>query len=356
MKSIYYLAHEKNLRRFDDLFNELDFLATEIPIEKVPSLTAFVMKEKPIVQQDYLILDVSENDWTPAHVLSAVQQLRRFSSTRLIFLGKPDEETVELFGTLAGIHHVNNLIMQKPGTDTVTELRACLTEQPQFPRKLQAIQQQLVQTAARTVSPLLIPDGLVIHVAVAGTMPRCGVTMQSFAIYHYLKSLGWRPAIWDECGRVLPQLKIFEQEFVVEKDDAVEIHGIPFCQGESSPYNAYVQDWGMLTQENAVHFGAADLNVLVASTKPWELPAVADALKQVVSHPCRGLITLASFSTQPDLDRLSKYFGAKNGLVPYYPDPWQPPELENYTKLLLPELKALCGQPRLEAVAEQEVE
>ena len=43
MKALYYLAHEEDLQRFDTLLNELDVLATAIPIEKVPSLTAFVM-------------------------------------------------------------------------------------------------------------------------------------------------------------------------------------------------------------------------------------------------------------------------------------------------------------------------
>lgn len=342
MKTVYYLAHGEDLQRFDDLFNELDMLATTIPIEKVPSLTAFVMREKPIVQQDYLILDVSGMDWTPAHILSAVQQLRRFSSAQLVFLGQPDEETIDLFGTLASVHHISHLIMQRSETDPVAELRACFQEQqPKLPKKLQAIQEQMVQTAVRTVSPLQIPDGLVIQVAVAGTMPRCGVTMQAFALYHYLKTLGWHPAIWDKCGRALPLLQTFEES--KETEHAVEIHGIPFCQEESPQFNAYVLDYGMLVPENATHFCMADLSILVGCTKPWELPSFADALKLVLSHSCRSLVTLASFSTQQDLDRLSKYFGDKNGIAPYHPNPWEPTAPQTYSKLILPELKEICG-------------
>ncbi|MET0017999.1 hypothetical protein [Oscillibacter sp.] len=352
MKALYYLAHEEDLQRFDTLFNELDVLATAIPIEKVPSLTAFVMKEKPIVQQDYILLDVSDMDWTPAHILSAVQQLRRFSSAQLVFLGKPEDETVELFGTLASVHHVSHLIMQRPGADVEAELRSCLTDSPQLPRKLQAIQEQMVHTAARTVSPLHIPDGLIIQVAVAGTMPRCGVTMQSIALYHYLKSLGWHPAVWDKCGRTLPLLQTIEEKFCTETESAVVVHGVPFCKEKTSQFNAYVLDYGMLTPENAAHFCMADLSVLVGCTKPWELPAFASALKEFLSHPCQSLITLASFSTQEDLDRLSKYFGAKNGLAPYQPNPWEPPEMQAYAKLLLPELKGICGEPHPEPECE----
>ena len=36
--------------------------------------------------------------------------------------------------------------------------------------------------------------------------------MQSFALYHYLKSLGWHPAVWDKCGRTLPLLQKIEEK------------------------------------------------------------------------------------------------------------------------------------------------
>lgn len=347
MKAIYYLAHEEELQRFDALFNELDMLATTVPIEKVPSLTAFVMREKPIVQQDYILLDVSDRDWTPAHILSAVQQLRRFSSAQLVFLGKPDEETVELFGTLASVHHIGHLIMQHPETDVNAELRNCLLDRPQLPRKLQAIQEQMVQTAARTVSPLLIPEGLVLQVAVAGIMPRCGATTQCFALYHSLKSLGWQPAIWDKCGRTLPELQKYEE--CTETENAVEVRGIPFCKGKSPQYNAYVLDYGVLTPELATCFCGADLSVLVGCTKPWELAAFHEKLGLAAS--CRSLITLASFATPQDLERLSKYF---DGGAPYNPDPWEPSAPQTYAKLLLPELKEICGEPCAEPECEAE--
>ena len=98
-------------------------------------------------------------------------------------------------------------------------------------------------------------------------MPRCGVTMQSFALYHYLKAHGWRPAIRDTTGRTLKLLQMFEQ--AEQQDDGVTvIHGVPFCGGTMAQFNAYVLDYGMLTPENAAHFCAADVCVLVGCTKP----------------------------------------------------------------------------------------
>ena len=132
-------------------------------------------------------------------------------------------------------------------------------------------------------------------------MSRCGTTTQAFCLWHYLKSLGLRPAMMDKSGTTLSSIQmVFEKEIVI-KENALEIRGIPFCETEDADHNAYILDYGRLTPENATHFGKADLSVLVGCTKPWELPAFADALRLVVSHPCRQMVTLASFSTQQDM-------------------------------------------------------
>ena len=109
----------------------------------------------------------------------------------------------------------------------------------------------------------------------------------------------------DKSGTTLSSIQmVFEKEIVI-KENALEIRGIPFCETEDADHNAYILDYGRLTPENATHFGKADLSVLVGCTKPWELPAFADALRLVVSHPCRQMVTLASFSTQQDMARSS---------------------------------------------------
>lgn len=343
MKTIYYLAHEVNLGRFDGLFTELDLLATPWPIEKIPSLVAFITKDKTVNQQDFLLIDVSGLDWSISHILSAVQQLHRFSSAQLIFLSTPSEDTTELFAALATVHHVEYFITEKKGMDAVTELRSCLLEEPQPLRRMKAVQDKLVQEAAKTAAPLTIPDGLVIHVAVAGIMPRCGTTTQTFALYHYLKRLSFSPVVWDKAGKTLPQLLKFYSDEAEERENAVEIRGIPLCREESPNFNAYILDCGILNSQNAASFSLADLAILVGGTKAWELPAFAEAYALLRDHPCRQLISLASFSTQKDMERLGKYMGKHSGCAPYHPDPWEPSSPKPYDELVLPCLKEICG-------------
>lgn len=344
MKSIYYLAREANLGRFDALFSELDLLETQWAIEKIPSLVAFITKDKTVSQQDFILIDVSHHDWSLSHILSAVQQLHRFSSAQLIFLSIPSEETTELFAALACVHHVEYFVTETEQTDTEVELRSCLLEEPRPLRRMKAVQDQLVQEATQTASPLHIPEGLVIQVSVAGSMSRCGTTTQVFAVYHYLKLLGFSPAVWDKTEKTLPMLQDFYPDDTVETEHAVEIRGIPFCQQVSNQFNAYVLDCGVLTAKNAASFSLADLSVLTGGTKTWELPAFAQAFHLLEEHPCEQFVTIASFSTQKDIEQLGEYLGKHSGCAPYHPNLWEASSPRAYETLLLPRLKEICGE------------
>lgn len=346
MKSAYYIAQSNNLERFNGLFDREGILATSFSANKIPSLTAFVMRDKAIAQQDYVLIDVGTvKMWSMSHILSAVQHLRRFSSAQLIFIGGPCEDVTELFGTLASIHHVDGLITDRAGADLEEELGKCFAGRARLPDKMQAITEMMVQQAAQAVKPLTVPPGLVVYVALAGTMARCGTTTQAFAIYHYLKSLGFHPAIWDKIGQLLPLLMKYEQLDRGE-DGAITIRGVNFCTHEMPRFDAYIVDYGVLTPENAPLFCKTDLSVLVGCTKPWELPAFAQAIKLLFGYSCQHLVVLASFSTPEELAKVTKYLGERSGIAPYNPDWWElPAGATTYTDLILPALKEICGAP-----------
>ena len=74
MKTAYYLAHQTVLERFDALFAELDILATTVAIEKVPSLTAFIMAGLSFITREHLFdqegfeeLDI--NSWDDVEII-----------------------------------------------------------------------------------------------------------------------------------------------------------------------------------------------------------------------------------------------------------------------------------------------
>lgn len=356
MRSLYFLGQAKNLSRFSPLFERENLIVTSLDTAKIPSLTGFVMRDKAIAQQDLILLDVGRVDiWSTNHILSAVQNLRRFSSAKLIFLGEPCDELTELYGILASRHNIDSLVTDSPDSDVESALSSCFDSAPKFPDKLQAIQHMMAQQTIRVVRPVTIPNGLTLQVAVAGTLPRSGVSTQSVAMHHYLSSLGFQPAIYDSTD-ILPALLEFER--CEEQDTYQTVRGISFCFSRSPEFNAYIMDLGPLTQENAARFSAADLSILIGGTKPWELPAFASSLKLLLPYSCRNLVTLANNSTKQELDSLSKYFGDHIGIAPYCPDLWHisSETTQSYASLLLPCLKEICGnqtipEPELEAEA-----
>lgn len=343
MRSLYFLAQAKNQDKFNSLFDRENMLVTTFCTEEIPSLTAFVMRDKVVAQQDLIMIDVGTVEtWSDAHILSAVQHLRRFSNAKLIFLGEDTPAVTELFGILAAHHHIEDLIIDRADVDLEAEFQKCLAGRPRLADKMQLINTMLAQQAVKVTRPLDIPPGLVVYSAVAGTMARCGTTTQAFAVYHYLKSLGFRPAVLDKLGTTLPLLMQYE-EYERGEDDIITIRGVNFTTNESPSFDAYVIDYGVLTAETAPLFCKADLSVLVGCTKPWELPAFAEAIRLLSGYTCTNFVTLASFSTPEELDKLTKYLGGSKAVVPYYPDFWSPPAGTAYAGILLPVIKEICG-------------
>lgn len=339
MIQLYYLAVPAREHRFDSVFQQLDVVATFFPIVSVPSLVAFVTRDKVIQQQNYLLIDLAEADWSNEHILSAVQTLRRFSVVKPVFLGPPGEQITILFKYLAE-QNVDGLI-----TDTGSPfdtLAAALQDDRGYLRRLSAIHQAVTEAANKEVSPLRIPPGLVIDAAVCGAMPRVGATTQAFALYHYLAQVGFQPGILDQGQPALKQLLELYRERAVEVDGCVEVNGIRIAQERTPAFNAYILDCGILTQGWVKSFCAADLSVLVGGVKPWELPALATACASARQGHPHELVTLVSFSTAEDMKAVGKYLG-DCAAVPYHPDLWTPGSDTVYRAAVLPALMRICG-------------
>lgn len=339
MIQLYYLAAPEREHRFDPVFQQLDVVATFFPIVSVPSLVAFVTRDKVIQQQNFLLIDLAGADWSNEHILNAVQTLRRFSVVKPVFLGPPGEQGTILFKHLAD-QHVDGLIIDT-GSPADT-LAAALQDDRGYLRRLSAIRQAVTEAANKEVSPLRIPPGLVIDTAVCGAMPRVGATTQAFALYHYLAQVGFQPAILDQGQPALKQLLELCRDHAVELDGCVAVNGIRIARERTPAFNAYILDCGILTQEWVKPFCAADLSVLVGGVKPWELPALATAHATALQGHPRELVTLVSFSTAEDMKTVGKYLG-DCAAVPYHPDLWTPGSDTVYRAAVLPALTRICG-------------
>lgn len=342
MKQLCYLSEQSRAGRWDELCARLDIVVTWYDIDRIKSLSAFVAREKTLYQQDYILLDLAQHTWSNEHILSAVQMLRRFFVGQLLFLSPEHTDAKQLFGALANQFHVSGLFFD--GEDAEERVQSFL-EAPREGRlaaMLGAVRDGVAAQAGKTVSPLNIPRGLTLTVAVAGAMPRCGVTTQTIALFHYLASLGFAPAILDASDRAEPLLE-FYSETCRRKDGYAELGGVLFCQEPQERFNAYIVDTGTV-RSDGVLFRDADLVVVVGGAKPWELPPLAAALAFLRDVKREDQIAaLISFSTPRELKQLEPYLGKHFAPCSYHPDLLAPSAPAPYQKAILPCLKALCG-------------
>lgn len=340
MIQLYYMAAPERGHRFDQVFAQLDVVAEFFPASSIPSLVAFVSRDKRIGQQDFILCDLDKTGWSDEHILSAVQLLRRFSVCRMIILAPPGEHTTALFRHLAE-QRVDGLITDRG--DPSAELAAALQGDNGYMRRLSAIQQGVADTAAKKASPLRIVPGLVIDVAVCGAMPRIGTTTQAISLYHYLDHLGFHPVLLDQGQSDWAMVQQLYKDKILEMDGHIQLNGIRITKERSSSFDAYVTDYGQLTKEWIAPVCAADLTILVGGVKPWELPALADAYTGLSEGAPKVLVTLLSFATPEGVEEVKKYLGDP-AAVPYHPDPWAPGSDTAYRSVILPQLRKICGQ------------
>lgn len=340
MLQVYYIAAPEREHRFDELFTQLDVVATFSPVVNIPSLTAFVAMDKAVNQQNFIVCDLADAPWSDEHLLSAIQMLRRFTVVKPVFLSPPGDRTSNLYKILAE-QRIDGLIVDEGEPTELME--DVLRGDGGYVRRLAAIQHGIADAANREVSPLRIPPGLVIDVAVCGAQSRVGTTTQAIALYHYLRSLGFRPVLLHQGQAALSAMLELYRDRVMTMAGYVEINGVRIATERSSNFDAYILDYGVLTPEWAGPFCTSDLSVLVGGVKPWELPHLATAQSIAQEGNPNHLVTLLSFAAPEDVDTVREYLG-DCGAVAYHPDIWTPGSDSVYRMVILPALRQICGQ------------
>ena len=343
MKQLCYLSKAEKQNRWDDLCTSLDIVVTWYDIDCIQSLSAFVAREKTLHQQDYFLLDLEQQPWSNEHILSAIQMLRRFFVGRVLFFSpESNAEAKALYGALANQFHISGLFFE--GEDMEERTRAFL-ENPEGGRlasMLTALREGVAAQADKAVSPLNIPRGLTLTVAVTGATPRCGTTTQTLALYHYLASLGFRPAILESSGSMGLLLDCYAGD-CRRAEGSTELGSIRFCREPQEDCNAILVDVGLVDPQSAL-LRDADLIVVVGGAKPWELPHLAGALSRLRSlQGDRQLAALVSFSTGRELEMLGPILGTNVAPCSYHPELLTPSTPTPYQKAVLPCLKVLCG-------------
>lgn len=350
MKQILYVAPLEHLDRFDAFWKTQYANVEKRQAENIPYLPTWIRADRSLPAQNYIIFDVgnleAENAWTVSSILSTVQLLRKLSPAKLIFIGKPCDELTRLYGPLARVHHCQTNLFDS-GRNLEDDLLKALNGQMESPGNYaeNVMAENLLASKEAIGMKLSVPRNFALYINVAGSQSRVGTTTQVFGIYHYLRQLGFKPAVIDRSGDLMETLEMY---FNIDPQSH-SINGICFADQESDAYNAFIGDCGVLSKNNINIFNAASISCLVGCTKPWELPYFSSALGLFREAPNDHLVALASFSTEADFAQLQKNRNGQgrqmmSAKIGYHPDLWAPPETYlPYDRILKAEIQRLMA-------------
>lgn len=275
-----------------------DCTRQEKAASSVKSLTALLM-EQPTLHN--ILADGSELAlWSPGHVLSAAKALQRRGG-RLIALepGIPHSlQNNPLVRCCPDLAHGEQVIQEPPVPPRAEEVSPVRSRPlPYGP-----------------IHPLTVPDSTVLFLDVYGSQPHIGCTTQALQLWHYAKLIGFDPVM------VVPETQLEALKAVLEYTVAEQVtvfDGIPFCTDACHHFDCYIRDRGVAG--SAALSREADVTLLIAGVKPWELASTVRAYTDL--HP-QALVL--SYATQKAVQGLAQQLdGVMAAASNYIPDPWR---------------------------------
>ncbi len=293
--------------------NSLEFQAMDPGA--VHSLTALILDRKDIT---FLVIQIASLPWSDGHILAAAKMLQPRGG--LILLGE------------AAKHLANSPLAA--WVETEAQAAELLRKPKAPPVKKSSGGKVLVPE----IKPLRIPPAKILMVDVISAQPRIGCTTQAIALWQYFHAMGIDAAI------VMSEAQIRQISETMQVEKALTggcvVDGIPFVTDFRRANDCFIRDLGCSQSRDA------DVTVLVAGVKPWELANTARALRAL--HGKAGMVVL-SFASMEAAAKLQPLFGGQNipvAVSPYIPDPWQAAAraLQIYDALLRPMLEQLMKE------------
>lgn len=275
--------------------------------EHIPSLTALLLEQPEITS--IAITGAAAQRWSLGHILAAAKTLQ--DRGRMVLVGPGPELAQDL--------HASPLVILAEDEAQAAKilLRPKGGAAAQTPKKAGnggngAAPQQELEPSFR---PMQISQGMILMIDVVGTQPRIGATTQAIALWHYLKALGFHPAV------VMPeaQLQLLANTMSGAKREGVEcvIDKVRFVPDTQRHYDCYIRDMGFGSR---VDHRQANAVVIVAGVKPWEMPNTIQAMHQAVPGKTAMLLSFATEQSRVELSNVWKDIPMV--AAPFTPDPW----------------------------------
>jgi serine/threonine-protein kinase len=212
--------------------------------------------------------------------------------------------------------------------DLFSIIRKCLHYYPSFRYStIKALKNKLLELSKNSDREKN-NSGTSLRIAVAGTQGRIGTTHLAIMLTSYLASKGYHSLYLEnnQSNHIYKILKRCQNHSILS--DIYVINGCHMLPANfedswylSRNYNVYIIDYGFLTDQNKDEFLKADVRLLVAGAKDWELDTTEEVLKKL--NCSKDIKYLFSFLEGRRFREVLKSMkGLSNYRIPFEPNPF----------------------------------
>ncbi|MEG1761140.1 MAG: hypothetical protein RR115_00940 [Hydrogenoanaerobacterium sp.] len=281
---ILYLHPQGKGKLLDELAVEENQYLKAICTDEIENFNTFVMySQGNFLNSSLCIFYLEPQNLTAQQkedLVKAINSFKCIYSARLVLILPNLQADSELMSSIMTTD-IRNLITAVDDNEIIAECKVCFSDTgKEFADTAHLFAQEKINLAKEYIKPgISLPDKP-FNFAIGGVMGRIGVTTQAIAVYRYLSWLGLQCCYIDADGRHIDSLSALYQKNISEGYLEIEDVNMQKTKMADEKYNAYILDYGVITEKNVAEFMICDASVLCCGTKAWELPNLADLLVQ----------------------------------------------------------------------------
>lgn len=314
---VFYIASNTYKEVISRAIKETDeILAGAVSSDEIFLLKYIKENGNQLSGLDMLVIDLTSCQDVDDEIVQALEQIRILDyETRIILLAANRSEGDALL-TKCFQMSIYNIICTDDFLEIKNQLSRCLTAGMEYK---DAIRFKEVKTKEQLVVKKEIKQVVSkVMIAFAGASARIGVTHHVIVLANYLRAHGFMVAIAEyNNSQAFVQIQEAFGESTLE-DGCFSIRGVDYYASSDTnkigsilgkSYNFVLVDFGCYETCDRVTYNKADVRMIVAGSKPWEVEAVNAVFEHADKETLKQYHFLFNFTPEKDRKTIRESMG-----------------------------------------------
>ena len=309
-------------------------------------LNDYIKQQDSILQATRnFVVDLEAVDSDPQMVVDAINSYLILYAGKLIIIASGRQPGDLLLSQIVSMG-IYNICTSADKEELATEIAYCIQRGKNYRDSGKFLNAPEPKTVERTPKEKIIvksqttvkriADANKVSIGVAGTQSRIGTTTLAMHLAEVVKKRNFHACVVEilENGKSSDFIKLKDSYDVEDKGAGIfQMDGIDYfsqCDLKSLPdiiaanYNFVVIDFGVFRKDIAGEFSRCTIPLLLAGTKPWEMPAVNQIFDLMDQKILEGISFVFNFTPEDLYDDVRSGMQPLKKILfqPYHPDPF----------------------------------